>query len=210
MAQTKSLDIGKIFSNALNALQKNAVFFVEVILLLALVKIGGGILQRSLRGTGLAFLVSLVQYVLQIVIAIALLKGSLQSVDGKKPKLSTMYDEDIVGEIVNYFAASLISGFLVVIGLIFFILPGIYFLLRYMFATLVVVDKNASFSVALSKSAQVTKGYRMQLGLLLFVLLILNIAGAVVFGLGLLVTVPISTLSLAYAYRSLSKSNSTA
>lgn len=100
--------------------------------------------------------------------------------------------------------------------------PGIYLLLRYQFYKYFLVDKDVDIVDSFKQSALITKGRKWLL--LRFVLAIAGMnaipLGALLFGLytiipwlkfpsyalsvGLLVTIPVSMLAFAYAYRALS------
>ncbi len=104
----------------------------------------------------------------------------------------------------NYFGASLISGLLVVLGLILLILPGVYLLVRFSMVRFAVID-GAEIMDSLSKSTALTDGIKWHLFGFLLVLLCLNIAGALAFMIGLLITVPVSAISYAHVYLKLKK-----
>ncbi|MEG6509854.1 hypothetical protein V6C03_12860 [Methyloligella sp. 2.7D] len=101
----------------------------------------------------------------------------------------------------NYLGASVLAGLSVGVGLVLLIVPGIIFALMFAFGTVVVMDRGLGPIKALEESRRITRGHRWRLlgfGLLLG---LLNLAGLLAFGLGLLVTVPVSFLAGIYAYR---------
>ena len=57
---------------------------------------------------------------------------------------------------------------------------------------------------ALKRSAEITKGHRWQLLGLTVLLLIINVIGAILCGIGLLFTYGITAIAVAHAYKSLS------
>ena len=96
--------------------------------------------------------------------------------------------------------AGLVTFLLTLLGFICFILPGIYLLVVWMFALALVVDKRLDFWPAMELSRKViSKRWWKFLGFWL-VLLLINVVGLVPFGLGLLITVPISLAATMYAY----------
>ncbi len=98
-----------------------------------------------------------------------------------------------------FFLFSLICG----AGLVLFVIPGIVWGLTYYFFGLALVDKDCSVMEALRFSQKITYGYRKDLFLLLIVLALLNSLGSLLFGVGLLFTVPMSHLALVYMYKQL-------
>ena len=97
-----------------------------------------------------------------------------------------------------------------VIGFALLILPGIYLAVAYLFAQPLVIDKGADFWQAMETSRKlITKKWFSFFGLLL-VLFLLNLAGAILLGVGLLVTIPLSSCILAAAYEDIVGLNSVA
>ena len=88
-------------------------------------------------------------------------------------------------------------------GLVFSIL--LY--LKFMFFSYYIVDKNSDIIESLKLSNEVTKGEKMSLFLLSLILGLVNIAGALALGIGLLITIPLTMLAMAAAYRRLSPIN---
>ena len=72
-----------------------------------------------------------------------------------------------------------------------------------MFVPYLVIDRGLGPIEAMKESWRVTKGHKWQLFFLFLALIGLNILGAIALIIGLLVTVPISMLAAAHAYRTL-------
>ncbi|MCR4274929.1 MAG: hypothetical protein NUW02_02675 [Candidatus Campbellbacteria bacterium] len=106
----------------------------------------------------------------------------------------------------HYILAVILSGLCVIVGLVLLIIPGIIVQVGLMFVPFLILDKNMQPIASLKESWRLTKGYKWNLfGFFLLVILI-NVFGALVtFGLGLLVTAPLSLLVLTYLYRELEK-----
>lgn len=100
-----------------------------------------------------------------------------------------------------YVAQKVLSGIIIIVGLILLIAPGVIAALALMFSSYLVMDKNLGPIEAMKESARITKGHRMQLFLFALTLGLLNIAGALALGIGLLVTVPVSIFAVAHVYR---------
>ena len=108
------------------------------------------------------------------------------------------------------FLTALVSSLLIGLGFLLLILPGIYLAVSYLFAQLFVVDKNLSFWSAMESSRKViTKKWFSFFGLVLL-LGLLNLLGAIILGVGLLVTVPLSACVVAAAYEDIVGLNSVA
>lgn len=105
---------------------------------------------------------------------------------------------------IRFAAASMLAGILTILGFILLILPGIIVGIIVGFTSYIVIDRGLSPLEALRESARITKGNRWNLFVLGAALLGINILGFCAFILGLLITMPISTLAIAHAYRQLS------
>ena len=108
----------------------------------------------------------------------------------------------------QYLGASLLVGLIVVVGIILLIVPGIIWALRYMFVPYLVIDRKLGVMAALRESSRITLGHKWQLLGLVVVLGLLNILGLLALVVGLLVTVPVTMLAVAHAYRTLEHSAS--
>ena len=102
-----------------------------------------------------------------------------------------------------YFAAQVIVGLAVVLGLVLLIVPGIMLALGLMFTSYLVIDKKRGPIEALKESWRITKGHKWQLFLFVLAILGLNILGLIALVVGLLVTIPVSMLAVVHAYRKL-------
>lgn len=104
----------------------------------------------------------------------------------------------------KFLGTSILATLAIGIGFVLLIVPGIIAMLFFMFSTFIVIDRGLGPIEAMKESMRITAGYRWPLlGFLLLVFLIV-LAGALVFGVGLLVAVPVVTLAFAHAYRVLS------
>jgi uncharacterized membrane protein len=98
---------------------------------------------------------------------------------------------------------SLVTGLFIGIGTILLIIPGIYLAVAYLFAAYLVVDRRLDFWPAMELS-RLTVNPRW-FGYCAFALLLalLNLAGAIALGVGLLVTIPLSFCAVTAAYADL-------
>ncbi len=98
------------------------------------------------------------------------------------------------------FLLSLVSSILVGIGFILLIIPGVYLLVSYIFGTLLVLDRRLDFWPAMELSRKAVQENWFGYFAFLLVLAVINVAGLLLIGLGLLVTVPVSIAALSAAY----------
>ena len=99
------------------------------------------------------------------------------------------------------FLASLASSIVVCIGFVLLLVPGIYLAIGYMFTTFFVIDYRMEFWQAMETSrAIITRQWRSFYGFALL-LFALNLLGALALGVGLLVTIPVTSCAAAIAYK---------
>lgn len=82
-------------------------------------------------------------------------------------------------------------------------IPLIYFTIRLCFVQCFIVDQESGSSESITQSWAITKGHFGLIAMLFLVMLALNILGAMLFLIGLLFTVPFSSIILIIAYRHL-------
>jgi uncharacterized membrane protein len=95
---------------------------------------------------------------------------------------------------------SVVAGVFISIGTLLLIIPGVYLAVAYLFASYLVVDRRMDFWPAMELSRRTVNP--RWFGFFAFVLLVavLNLAGAVLLGVGLLVTIPLSFCAVTAAY----------
>lgn len=145
--------------------------------------------------------------VLSAYLSAGILKIVLSYFDGKILPLSDLFTQ------VKYFwrilGANILIGLIVFAGIILLIVPGIIWGLKYQFTLNLIVDKDMGISEAMQKSAELTKGVKLQLLGLNLTLVGVMILGFLALGIGILVAVPIVWLADVYVYKKLLKAHKT-
>jgi uncharacterized membrane protein len=181
--------------------KKNLFFFVVIfIITFVIAAVLGGLRLSALRAPLLALVIWLAQTIIDLVIGIGLIHIALKFIDKKKPVYKDLF---YYQPIVNYFLTALLTGLIVIGGLILLIIPGIYFAFRLKFACYLVIDKNLGPLEAIKKSWKMTKGNVWNLFFFGILLGLINILGFICLILGLFITVPLSMLATAFVYRKL-------
>jgi hypothetical protein len=99
------------------------------------------------------------------------------------------------------FLAALAAGFLVSIGFLLLIIPGIYLAVTYMFTTFLIIDYRMEFWQAMEISRKIiTQNWFAFFGFA-FALFAINLLGGLVLGVGLLVSIPVTSCAAAVAYK---------
>jgi len=96
----------------------------------------------------------------------------------------------------NLVTANLISSIVIVLGIICFILPGVYLLIGYMFCLLFVLFGGFDFWTSMELSRRLVHTNWLKFFLFGLALLALNIVGFLCLVVGLIITVPMTYLSV--------------
>lgn len=172
------------------------------LLVLAIGSLTGGFGDQK---EGLDFsLFGFIATIFSIIIRIGYTKIYLRIYDGEKPKFVEIFQE--YRTFWRYLGVSILSVLAFVGGLILLVIPGLIWAVRFSFSSFVVVDTKVGPITAMKESYAITKGNFWKILLFWITIILFNLLGLLFFGIGLLVTVPVSTLASIYVYRILSKS----
>jgi len=94
-----------------------------------------------------------------------------------------------------------IATLFVLLMLLLFLVSLIYITVIYIFSQMLIIDRRLGFWQAMELSRKVVSKQWFSVFGLVFIVGLLNILGALAFIVGLLITVPVSNLALAVAYR---------
>lgn len=157
-------------------------------------------LQDSVFGMLIAYLISLI---ISAVFCIGYTKNMFQTMDGDEPQFSAYLQN--FPKIINMLVANILMFIIVCVGLWIFVLPGIYLYLRLQFFVQFIVDEDAGIIDSLNRSWKVTKGKEMSLLLLALTEIFIFIIGAILFGIGLFIAIPVNFMMNCYVYRKLNR-----
>lgn len=138
-------------------------------------------------------------WILVVLVKMGLYNSALLTTVGIKPGFDQLYKNWRL--FISWVVASFLFGIMFIIGLILLIFPGCYVLAKYGLFPFFILDKNLGPIEALKQTGQATKGIRGKVFLLFLACFGLDILGVLCFGIGLLITVPITLIALAYVYR---------
>ncbi len=176
--------------------------FIALLLLVGILSVLPNWAIQQIQIVWLALLLGFILLPFQYFLYAGVIKIVLAVTDDGKPV--RMNDLFSAGDIfVNYLLGSILFGLIMAVGILLLIVPGLIFSVMFLFYGFFIVDKHMGPVEALKASAALTKGVRWQLFGFLLDLALLNIAGALLLGVGLLVTIPVSCLATASVYRKL-------
>lgn len=136
-----------------------------------------------------------------ILLKMGFVNSALLITKGIKPQFDQLYKNWRLS--IRWVVANFLFGFMFIIGLILFIIPGLYVWARYGFYSFALLDQNLGPIQALQKSAEITKGNRWHVFWLFIVCALLDLLGIMLFGIGILITGPLALITLAIVYRQL-------
>lgn len=141
---------------------------------------------------------SILSVVVGYLINAALVRGALYEVDGERPSIGAFFRFTNVGNVI---LASILVGVATAVGLILFIIPGLIVLFLSWWTLQFVIDRHDSAVEGFRSSFRAISSQAGPVFLLALALIGINILGAIPLGLGLLITIPLSTIASTYAYR---------
>lgn len=102
---------------------------------------------------------------------------------------------------IPLFVAGILTTLFIAIGLVLLIIPGIYLAISYFFVIPLIIYKGYNFWPAMETSRKLITKEFFAIFIFALLLLLLNIVGALLCGVGLLVSLPISQIAIYCAYK---------
>ena len=194
---------GEIFSFGWKKTKENFLFLLGILVIFALVSVLNGALQEAFRPQFgvLVFIIGIAFWLLNVLLELGYFKIVLKLIAGEKPTYRQLYEHYPL--FLNFLLASILMGLIILGGFILLILPGIYLAVRLQFVPILVADKGLPPVDAVKAGWNLTKGRWLNVFVFDLLLIGLNILGALALLVGLLVTIPMSSVSFAYFYKKL-------
>lgn len=227
----KSFGFGEVLGFGWRTMKDNLGFFVGVGIILFLISLGqifGYVVQQysGIISPLFGLLLLLVTLIIEIIVAIGLIKITLSFCDERKPKLSMLFDA--WGCFWKYLVAGVLYGLIVMAAPAACILlpmfspdamsipyvPMFFFIMAFILAVALsikfslcfyfVVDKGLGPINALRASSQTTMGAKWSLFVFGILCSLINLLGVLCFGIGLFATFPTIMVAMTLVYRQLS------
>ena len=135
-------------------------------------------------------------------VEIGFLQICLGLYEGRDPKYADTFADWSLG--LKFLAGQVFLLLVVVIGLLLLVVPGVYLGVRYALFGFCMAAGEADLIKSFRQSAILSAGAGIKLLGIFSALLLLNVLGASLLGLGLFITIPISALIATAIYRQLS------
>ncbi|NQV90527.1 hypothetical protein HQ487_03930 [Candidatus Uhrbacteria bacterium] len=163
-----------------------------------LMVIGGGIGQIEF----FLFLAFISYLVMGAVMGAGSMRLFLNAIDGKEVSVGILFSE--WKRAFPYALVCILYAFVVMVGLCLFIIPGVIWSLKYLFAPMLVLDGGMKPMDAMRASALMTDGLKWDLLGFQQVIGTVVIIGYLVFFVGVVVSIPVAMIAVMGLYRHLS------
>ena len=197
----KSFSIQEALSVGWAAFKTRAGFFIVLLLLFGILLFIPQFFIQQIKLPWLLGILSILFQLFQYFLTVGLIKISLAVAEDKNTQIGDLFSGGDV--FVNYVLSSLLFILIIMGGIILLIIPGIIFSIIFQYYGYFIVDKKLGPIEALKASAALTKDVRWKLFGFGLVIALINLLGALLLGLGLFVTVPVSLVAYAYVYQKL-------
>lgn len=144
--------------------------------------------------------IAAVGYVAVSIVQAGIWRAGLAVTRGEAPSPEMLVKTE---NIVPYILTQILVGIGVFIGFILCIIPAIVWLIFVAYAPILALDKGLSPGEAIKTSIDWVKGKFGEVFLILLVAYLVQLAGACLCGVGLLVSTPVSLVAIVYSYRAL-------
>lgn len=139
--------------------------------------------------------------VVQLCVWLVYVRFALAVCDGRE--IRALVDAKLLRGFLPFVGTGLLFGLIVGVGLLLLVVPGVIWGLRYCFATMVAADQDRDPIAALRESARLTQGVKLPLLGFAALCVVLNGLGAALFGVGLVLTLPVTFIAQARVLRHL-------
>jgi len=95
----------------------------------------------------------------------------------------------------------------VILSVLLMIIPAIYLSVRLQFYEYFLIDEECGISASIKKSADISKGHVLELFILSTALAVIVLISIIPLGLGLILSIPLSTVATSYVYLKLKKNH---
>jgi uncharacterized membrane protein len=184
-------------------MKSNIGFFIGLLIIAFLIENLPGILAEFVKVDFpiIAALLSLAGGILGLVVQLGLIKISLKFCDGVKGQFDDLLSSFHL--LLKFIGGAILYLLIILAGMLLFIIPGIIWGIKYSLFPYFLVDNEMGPIEAIKASGAATDGAKWDLFLFGMLLGLINIAGALLFLVGLFVTIPLSMVAYSYVYRQL-------
>jgi hypothetical protein len=197
-----AFSVGDAISYGWNAYWRNVGPMLLLALIVFAVNVLIGLLGRTTDDLLPLIVLQVISLLIGIIFGMGLIRAALAVTEGRAPEVNMLFLTDGFGA---YLVASILVVIGITLGLVLLIVPGIILAIMWHFFGYVIVEDPTTGSIdAMKRSAEITRGYRWQLFGLGLLLILINFAGFLALGVGMIFTYGITAITVAYTYKVLS------
>jgi uncharacterized membrane protein len=197
-----NLDAGTAISYGWKAMTRYIGPFVLIALVVVGVQIVLSVVGYAFDSYWLRMVWNILVWIVGLILAMGLIRAALSVLDGGQPEVGMLFRSE---GLAPYLIASILVGLAVGVGLILCIIPGIIVAFLFAFYGYAIVDGRTNDAIESMKMSWNLVSKNIGPLLLLFILaFLINLVGALLCGIGLLFTYPITAVAVAYAWRTIS------
>ncbi|MBT3817491.1 MAG: hypothetical protein HOE80_04525 [Candidatus Magasanikbacteria bacterium] len=195
-----NIPIKKALSYGIDEFKKRAGYLISVLLVYHIIILGLGWGLKLFDGLTHSILY-LVTQVISVILMLGLIYIALAIYNKKETTINDLFrqTEQLGQAIILYIIISLI----IIGGFILLIVPGIIWGIKYSQAFYLLVDKKLDWKEALTKSGEITMNKKWGLLGYYIIMTLVNVLGMLAFGVGLLVSIPVTMLASVFIYKHL-------
>lgn len=174
-------------------------FLIGLFVITTLISAVTGAIAEQLDSGILGATVNIVDFAIQILVSMGMTLVLLRVYD----QVATDYGDLIepIHLFWKYLVMTILVLVVVLVGLLLFIIPGIIAGIALSMAPYLVIDRNLGPVEAMKESLRITNGHKWNIFIFGIFIFVFNILGALFFGIGLFVTIPVSALASVHIYR---------
>jgi len=201
--KTKGIYISEVVKFGWKKMKDNLGFFIVLLLVAWVVQavpqfIGEYLVERQII---IGIIVYLIAFVLNIVVAMGLIKVSLRFSANKKGTFGDLFS--CFPLFFKYLFGSILFALITIAGTILLIFPGVIWGIKFGLFPYFIVDKGLGPIKALKASAKTTMGAKWDLLGFGFIIFIINLLGVLCLLIGIFATIPTTMVATALVYRRL-------
>lgn len=185
--------------------KEHSALLFKVLLTLFAIQVAYAMVGRVLEGSTFGIVASLALGIASYVVGVGLTVIVLKIAQGKHVE----YDDILqpIEILWKYALANLLAGVLIFVGFLLLVIPGIYLATRLSMVRFAILD-GEGITGSLERSGKLTHGVKWRILAFLFLIGLINILGALLFLVGLLVTIPVTMIAYAHIYQKLKSHHS--
>ncbi len=199
------LSIEEILKISWDKTKSNIGVLIGVTIIFYFLSVAGSSIGESIAivNPAAGALIYIVSALLTIMVYAGMIKISLKICDNQPALLSDLFPGTKV--FWDYTVALSYYSLILFAGTILLVIPAIIWGVAYQLFPYVVMDNSSGAWQSIKKSGKITMGVRNQLLWLDLLYIFLNFLGLLFFGIGILITYPMSLMGFACVYRKLRK-----